>query len=243
MTERLFKVLNEDGTSYHGGYGAWSLPSDDAPGEWMPAIKGKLVACENGYHLCRKQDLLEWLGPAIFKAEYRGERMDMDNKVVVREARLLQRLNWDQQVARLFACDCAERVLSLFEVEYPDDMRPRQAIEIARRYAIGDATDSELFTASAAASAATPVAAGAAASAGAWAAARATAWAAAGDAARAAWDAARAARDAASDAAWDAASDAAWVAVRAAARAAARAAEQEWQTVRLLWYLDGEFDR
>ena len=222
MTERLFKVLNEDGTPCHGGYGAWSLPSDDAPGEWMPAIEGKLIACENGYHLCREQDLLEWLGPAIFEAEYRGERMDTDNKVVVREARLLRRLNWDQRVARLFACDCAERVLSLFEVEYPDDMRPRQAIEIARRYAIGDATDSELFTAGAAARATTGATAWATAWNAAWAAraatsaaARATTGATAWDAA---WDAARAARDAASD------------------------AEQEWQTVRLIWYLDRDDD-
>jgi len=55
-----------------------------------------------------------------------------------------------------------------------------------------------------------------------------------------------AARDAALAAAETAAEAAANAAARAsdwAARAAARAAEQEWQTVRLLWYLDGEFDR
>ncbi len=45
------------------------------------------------------------------------------------------------KLARLFACDCAERVLSLFENKYPDDKRPRQAIEIARRYAMGQASD------------------------------------------------------------------------------------------------------
>jgi hypothetical protein len=36
-----------------------------------------------------------------------------------------------RDVAALFAADCAERVLPLFEVAYPDDNRPRKAIEVA----------------------------------------------------------------------------------------------------------------
>jgi len=140
----LYKVLNTDGSPCHGG-GTWHLPTDDGPGEWMPAIKGKLVACQNGYHLCREQDLINWLGPAIYEAEYRGERVDDDNKIVVREARLLRRIDaWNDRTARLFACDCAERVLHIFERERPDDDRPRQAIEVARRYARGQATEDEL---------------------------------------------------------------------------------------------------
>ena len=35
--------------------------------------------------------------------------------------------NW-----RLFACECAERVLPIFEKEYPDDNRPRKSIETSR---------------------------------------------------------------------------------------------------------------
>jgi len=49
----------------------------------------------------------------------------------------------DRQI-RLFACDCAERVLPLYEKEYTDDKTPRQAIETARRYADGKATTEEL---------------------------------------------------------------------------------------------------
>ncbi len=91
------------------------------------------------------------------------------------------------RIARLFACDCAQIVLPLFERDNPDDKRPRQAIDVARKFASGDATQAELDAARAAA----------------WDAARAAAWDAARDAARAAaWDAAR---DAAWDAAWDAA--------------------------------------
>jgi len=93
------------------------------------------------------------------------------------------------RIARLFACDCAERVLPIFEKEYPDDKRPRLAIEAARKFAIGQATQEELFAA----------------------------WDAAWAARDAAWVAAWAARDAAGAAAWaarDAARDAAGAAER-----------------------------
>jgi hypothetical protein len=48
---------------------------------------------------------------------------------------------------RLFACDCAERVLHLYEREYPGDDRPRRAIQVARDHARGRATAGELRSA------------------------------------------------------------------------------------------------
>ena len=213
----LYKILNDDGTSCNGGTGQWSLPTKNAdntwtPGDWMPAVEDELVACENGYHLAQDAQVLEWLGPAIFEAEYRGECLDAGNKVVVREARLLRRFeNWNERTARLFACDCAERVLPLFEKDNPADTRPREAIETARQYANGQATDEELAAAWDAAWDAARDAA------------RDAAWAAAWDAT---WDAARAAAWAARAAAWAAARDATWDAARDAAR--------EWQYARLL---------
>ena len=222
----LYKVLREDGQCYSGGRGTWSLPVKDAdgtwtPGEWMPAIEGKLAPCRNGYHLCREQDLLTWLGPVIYEAEYRGEIVETDDKVVVRETRLLRRCEgWNERTVRLFACDCAERALHIFEAYFPDDKRPRNAIERARRYANGTATDDELAAAWNDELPAAWNAAWDAASAAAWAARAArpaanAAWAANNAARAAAW-AARAARPTASIAAWD-----------------ARAAEMRWQVERL----------
>lgn len=49
---------------------------------------------------------------------------------------------------RHFACDCAEHVLHVYEEKYPGDARPRKAIEVARRYANGEATTRELNEAS-----------------------------------------------------------------------------------------------
>jgi hypothetical protein len=139
-----------------------------------------------------------------------------------------------------FACRCAEHVLVNYEKLYPDDKRPREAIEAARAYAEGRGSAAEAAEAAARAAEAAWAAAEAAAwataeaaeaaaraaeaaRAAAWAAAEAAAWATAEDAEAAAWVAEAAAWAAAAAAAWATAEDA------EAARAAARAAEQEWQ--------------
>jgi hypothetical protein len=177
-----YKVLDPDGQPRNGGSGQYSLPTknDDGsytPGEWMPAVEGELELCENGYHLCRPPDLIEWLGPEIYAAEYRGERIDGSDKIVVRECRLTRKVEaWNDRTARLFAVWCAREALKL--IDNPDP-RSVAACDVAERYANGEATDDELAAAWAAA----------------WAAARDAAWAAAWAAARAAArDAARAAQ-------------------------------------------------
>jgi hypothetical protein len=90
----------------------------------------------------------------------------------------------DDRTLRLYVCWRARQVWHLLT-----DVS-RNAVEVAERFANGDATKEELVTARDTARAA---------------------WNAARDAARdAAWDAWNTARDAARDAAWDAACDAAW---------------------------------
>jgi hypothetical protein len=164
---------------------------------------------------------------------------------------------------RLFAADCAEHVLPIYEKHYPDDSRPRRAIEMARRFARGEATKEELEIANAATFAATLAAANAATFAATLAATFAATLAAtlaaasvsavaddadatfaaakaAVDDANAAWVAANSAAWAAVDAAYAAVRDAAWDAADAAdaaARAAARDAEREWQLERVKCYL------
>lgn len=56
-----------------------------------------------------------------------------------------------ERVLRLFAADCAEMVLLLFEEEHPGDDRTRRAIEAARGYALGLLTAEELAAARSAA--------------------------------------------------------------------------------------------
>jgi len=238
MKTTYYKVLNPDrGTIY--GRGQWPMP-----GEWLEA-EGELIPCENGLHLCRKNDLIHWLGPEIWTAEYKGERVDSDNKIVVRKSRLIKKLDtWNERTQRLFACDCAEHVLHLFESQYPEDKRLRKCIEVSRLFAEGKATKEELRRAGDAARAARAAGDTAGDTAGSvwyaawsvWYAAGDTAWYAAGDAAWSVWYAARdTARDTARAAgvAWDAA----WSTAREAA-GSAWDAEKKWQTEKLFEYLE-----
>jgi hypothetical protein len=211
-----YKVLSDGLTSRNGGTYQWVL------GEWAPEIEGELVPCHNGYHVCQESDLLEWLGPVICECEIGPESVRARDKTVARAARITRVLDtWNDRTARLFACDCAERVLPLFELAHPDDSRPRVAIETARRFANGEATSDELAAAGAAAEPA-----------------GAASWAAAGAASCATGDAVRAAAVSAGAASWAAARAARDAAV--SARDAARAAERQWQARRLIEYLKGE---
>jgi hypothetical protein len=125
-------------------------------------------------------------------------------------------MNLDKPRLVAFAADCAERLLLKFEERYPDDMRPRRAIEAARAWVTCPSPEMQQAarTASDAASAA------AADAAAAYAAADAAAAYAASDAAAAAAD------DAAAYAAYAAYAD-------YAAAGAAAYAERSWQADRL----------
>ena len=131
---------------------------------------------------------------------------------------ILHKLNRrpDDRTLRLFAVWCARNTPLSDGRKVGDrltDPRSLAALEVAERYANGNATDSELAAA--------------------WDAAQSAAWSAAWDAARstarsAAWSAAwDAARSAAWDAAWDAARDAAWSAAWDAVRSAAWSAQAD----------------
>jgi len=231
MTGTYYKFTDADRRT-NGGF-QWS-----PVGEWTEigkrarrTLTEASLCTRQVLHVTDAEHLLAWSRAELYEVEVdesRGIVVGRD-KIGVRRARLTRRVEaWNERTARLFAADCVERVLPLFEKERPNDKRPREAIAVARRFANGEATREELAAA--------------------WAAARDAAW----DAARAAaWDAAWAA---AWDAAWAAAWDAAWDAARAAARAAAwaaagaaagavwdaaRAAETAWQRERLAQYLSG----
>ena len=232
-----YKVLAADGVSpQHGGLGKWFIPKGKRMGKWMPAIKD-IRPCERGYHFVNIEQLPQWLGPTLYEIEVRGQIIHQADKSVAEQARLIRKVEtWNDKTLRLYAADCAERVLGLYEKQYPKDDRPRKAIQAARDFANG------LITKDAAAKAATNaayaayaanVANAAYAADAAYAAAANAAYAAANAAANAA-NAAYAAANAAGYAAAngvDAAADAAYAAADAAA-------EREWQFKRLKHYLE-----
>lgn len=229
ITARTYlKVLGEHGQPVNGGRGQWPLP-DGRPGDWLK-VEGELLPCRNGLHVCRGVQVLQWLGPIwLVEPRRRTERIEHTDKTVVREARLVSRVQaWTQQTARLFAADCAERVL-----HGVTDRRSHDAVRAARQYAFGMIDE------------ATRAAAREVAWEAAWAAVGEAVWTAVGAAARA--TVGEVAGEAAGEAAWKAAREAAWTAARAAAgaaawNAAAWNAARHWQWRRLCQYLNAEVD-
>ena len=190
MTERLYK---------------WLLPGMLTPvqrAKWPVAVgewtwDETPVLCQSGWHGVTEKHVLvhmpSALGSQLYVVEARGI-IHGDDKFAASSMKLVECIGTtDESNLRLFACDVADDVLHLFEERYPNDSRPRTAIDVGRRFARGEATTDELEAAGDAAGAAA-WAAGAAVWA-AWA-AGAAAWAA-GAAVWAAWAAAWAAGDAA----------------------------------------------
>ena len=153
----------------------------------------------------------------LAQVEIRGAAIVSDDKVTAQEMRIVKAWKWENEDSVAMAIYAAELVIEYYEKEYPNDTRPRQAIDAAKSWLVNP-TRAAARAARAAANAAADASAHAAARA-ARAAAHAAADAAHAAARASAHAAARAARSAA-----NAAADAAHAAARAAARAARAAA-------------------
>jgi len=133
---KYYKILNKNRESCHGGECKWAYR------KWMPHIDN-IEACRRGYHVCREQDLVYWLNEAIWEVEIKGETIELDDKVVASDARLVRKIKaWNEKAARLFACDCAEHVLKYARKQ--DRATLENTIAVARRFANGKATKDEL---------------------------------------------------------------------------------------------------
>jgi hypothetical protein len=165
--------------------------------------------CESGYHASKNViDAMSYVNAEVIaQVEIRGEHLEQDDKQCWSEMRIIKVWPWTKEDSVSLATYAAELAIGIFEERYPDDKRPRQAIDAAKKW-LNDQTEENRQAAAWAAWAAW-AAAGAAEAAG-WA-AEAAAWAA-----RAAVEAAGWAARAAAEAAGWAAEAAAW-----AARAAA----------------------
>jgi hypothetical protein len=221
-TPTYYKWLSPQnaGVYGHGDY-TDHLPHGKRPGKWLLPVADPRP-CARGYHVVTSTHLSEhWghEGSVLYVAEVRGTVVADTDKLACEQIRLVRRVGTlTRGVLVTFAADCAERVLPIYEARFPDDDRPRKAIEAARSGA-----------AHAAHAAAHAYAAAADAAADAYAAAYAA------HAAYAAAHAAHAAYAAANTDAADAAADA-----YAAAYAAADAKERAWQGRHLLTLTEKE---
>ena len=109
-----YKVLAADGVSpQHGGSGKWFIPKGKRMGKWMPAIKD-IQPCARGYHFVNIEQLPQWIGPTLYEIEVRGQVIHEADKSVAEQARLIRKVEtWNAKNLRLYAADCAKRVLGL----------------------------------------------------------------------------------------------------------------------------------
>jgi hypothetical protein len=189
-------------------------------GVTIKCAPNKVKLCEFGFHASLKPldalSFVNWEDAVICLVELGGTIIKGDDKVVASERTVIAWCSADD-ILHEFACQCAESTLHHFERSFPNDSRPRLAIEAKRQFKRGEISAQKLNAAESAARAAALAA---------WSAAR-SAESAAQSAARAAESAAESAARAAEFAAWSAARSAAlaaWSAARSAA-SAARAAE------------------
>ncbi len=217
-TQLRWKFLRT-GLKSNSGDHTWTL------NEWYKH-EGKLSICNSGFH-CSKEigQAFSYVGGEyLAQVEVKGKCDEQKDKEAWTEMRIVKVWEWTKKDSVEIAIFAAEQVIEIYEKKYPDDKRPREAINAAKAW-LKNPTDAAARAARAAADAAGAAAYAAYAAAyAAYAAAdaaRAAAYAAyaAADAAYAAADAARAAAGAAR-----AAADAAYAAEAAAAAYAAYAA-------------------
>ena len=135
----MYKCLGEGHESPYTGL-VWPVET----GDWTPARKP--VLCRSGWHLSSLAGLAGHLVRGeLWEAEGRGEHVSGDDKAAYSQVRLVRQVGKvEKYQLHELACDFAEHVLHLWEVKFPQDLRPRQAIEVSRRFARGEATAEEL---------------------------------------------------------------------------------------------------
>ena len=214
-TKTLYKFLRTGLKSNSGDY-KWKV------GEWYK--EEKLDICNSGFHASKTplQALGYVAGEIVAKVEVKGHSIVQDDKECWSEMRIVKAWNWEKKDSVALSIFSAELCLKNFEKLYPDDKRPREAIEAAKKVLEAD-TEENRSAAESAAESAESAARSAAESAE-------SAESAAESAARSAESAAR---SAARSAAWSAES-----AARSAESAARSAAKKKFIASIDKWFLE-----
>jgi len=153
-------------------------------GEWVH-VDGKMSCCNNGLHASKTiYHAFSYVqGSVLAKVEVKGKHDDQDDKSAYSDMRIVEAYKWTKKDSVALSIFAAEMCLKEFEKLYPDDDRPRKAIDAARAVLAHDTAKTRSAARSAAESA----------------------WSAAWSA----WSAARSAAESAAWSAWSAAESAA----------------------------------
>lgn len=117
---------------------------------WKKGVWNKidepLKMCEMGFH-CSKDpyDAFSYVqGEILAKVECRGKHLEDDNKECWSEQRIVKAYKWTKKNSVALAIFAAELILPNFEKAYPNDKRPRKAIEAAKKVLFKDTAKNRL---------------------------------------------------------------------------------------------------
>jgi hypothetical protein len=106
----FYKLFAADGRTLYGRP-AWGT-------RWQPPVKGSLVECRNGYHVCTDTQTPNWLreGCTVWEVETKGRVLDVGDKTVVRTARLVRKIGtFDAPARKAYDEACASALKAYSE--------------------------------------------------------------------------------------------------------------------------------
>src|ERR1035437_5272016 len=125
----MYKFLNLDKKKIKSNHGntIWLI------GEWQH-VDGEMKACNNGLHCSKKiyEPFSYVQGEVLAKVEVKGEHHDENDKSAYSDMRIIEAYRWTKKDSVALGIFSAELCLKEFEKLYPDDKRPREAIDAAR---------------------------------------------------------------------------------------------------------------
>jgi hypothetical protein len=123
----LWKSMKEGVKSAHGEI-KWKI------GKWHK--EDKAIACQKGFHASvRAIDAFQYVNCEVLcKVEVRGTSDIESDKQCWSEMRIVEAYVWEKKDSVALAIFAAEKVIGLYKSKYPKDLRPREAIEAAKKW-------------------------------------------------------------------------------------------------------------
>ena len=125
---KFLKLKNKKIISSYNEKFKWEI------GKWYKT-DGELSMCENGFHCSiQPSDAFYYVsGEVLAIVETKGKSIEQLDKQCWEQMRIVKAYGWTKKDSIALAIYSAELVLPNFEKEYPDDDRPRKAIEAAKK--------------------------------------------------------------------------------------------------------------
>jgi len=141
MGKTMYKFLNNRGKSIISAHEnlKWKI------GEWQH-VDGDIKVCKNGLHASKSiyhaYSFVQ--GSVLAKVEVKGKHDDENDKSAYSDMRIVEAYKWTKRdTASLIIFD-AEMRLTKFEKLYPDDHRPRNAIDATKAFLAHDTAKNRL---------------------------------------------------------------------------------------------------